>query len=438
MKIMNKIILSLLLFVCSFVPANAVLKVDISAGKIKPMPIALPIFGSDSSETKAISKKISNLIQNNLDRSGLFEPLNRKAFINQKVSDKKMPKFKDWRAIGSDALVTGSIIEHGEKIKISFRLWDVFSGKQIAGREFISKRTNWRRIGHVVSDEIYERLSGEKKYFDSKIAFVSESTSRKGRTIKRVAVMDQDGRNVKFISGRRSLVLTPRFSPDGKKVLYISYNRYHQPRVYLRNLYTGTEVKIGNFEGISFGPAFSPDGKHLAMTIANNGKSNIHMVNIKNGAMKQLTSSNAINTSPSFSPDGKKIIFESDRGGSQQLYIMNKSGKKQKRITFGKGSYATPQWSPLGNFIAFTKMRRGVFYIGIMRPDGTDEKILSKGFLVESPSWAPNGRTLIFTKQATRNSQSKLYTVDITGQNELELKTKKPASDPSWSALLPL
>lgn len=434
---MKKIILAFALLVFSFGNGNAVLKVDITAGEIKPMPIALPVFNSDSGETKQIARQISGLIENNLDRSGLFNPINPQAFITQDVSNTDLPKFSDWRAIDAEALVTGSINESGEKIKISFRLWDVFSGKQIAGKEFVSTKTNWRRIGHVISDEIYQRLSGEKRYFDSKVAYVSESKVR-GRTVKRVAIMDQDGRNVKYVSGRRSLVLTPRFSPDGRKVLYITYTRYHQPRVYLRNLYTGKETKVGDFEGISFAPAFAPEGDKLAMTIAESGKSNIYMVDIDDGDMEELTDNNAINTSPSFSPGGKKIVFESDRGGSQQLYIMDRDGDDQRRISFGKGSYARPAWSPLGNFIAFTKMSGGVFYIGIMRPDGTGEKILSKGFLVESPSWAPNGRTLIFTKQATRNSEPKLYTIDITGQNERVLETRTPASDPSWSSLLPL
>ncbi len=432
---MKKIVILLVILLAT--PALAVLRVDINSGQIKPMKIAVPYFETNNKATKKVSEEMLQLITTNLRRSGMFAPVNKASFIDEKPKSTAIPKFADWKIVGSEAVVTGSIKEESGKYKISFRLWDVFTGKQLTGKEFSTTKTNWRRIGHIISDEIYARLTGEKRYFDTRIAYVAESVVRR-RKIKRVAIMDQDGTNGKFISGNRSLVLTPRFSPDGKKVLYITYNRRKQPRVYIRDLVTGTEEVIGDFRGMSFAPAFAPDGQSLAMTIAKNGNSDIYKVSLKSKRMKRLTKGSAIETTPSFSPDGEKIVFESDRGGSQQLYMMDENGGGQKRISFGNGRYAAPAWSPLGNYIAFVKMKKGLFYIGVMRPDGTGERILSQGFLAESPAWAPNGRTIIFTKQETRNSPTRLHTVDITGNNEQVVRTKTEASDPSWSALLPL
>jgi TolB protein len=333
------------------------------------------------------------------------------------------------------------------RLRLAFRLWDVFAQQQLIGFQLTTTRPlkslktgNWRRLAHKASDAIYKRITGEYGYFDTKIVFISESGPKK-RRIKRLAIMDQDGHNHQFLTDGSHMVLTPRFSPIANEITYLSYYR-NRPRVYLLNIETGRQEVLGDFPSMSFAPRFSPDGNKVIMTLAQNGNSDIHLMDLRTRRVKQLTRHPAIDTSPSFSPDNRHITFESDRGGSQQIYIMNTDGGKVRRISFGKGRYATPVWSPRQDLIAFTKLRKGRFFIGVMRPDGSGERLLTESFLVEGPTWAPNGRVLMFFRQTPsddrgRGGGSKLYSIDITGHNEREVVTPTDASDPAWSALIP-
>ena len=416
------------------------LQIDIMGGNIQAMPIAISYFSieNDLKELK-LQNNIPNLIANNLVNSGLFKLLNRDAYMQNPEQLNSSPKFRDWRIIDAQALITGKISKKSDnKINVRVELWDIYGEKRMFGISLSSKIKSWRRISHIISDKIYERLTGEEGYFDTRIVYVSESGAQKDR-IKRLAIMDQDGANHQYLTDGNSLVLTPRFSPTQQQITFFSYrgvNRGIKPSVYLYNLLTGKIEILGEFPGMSFSPRFSPDGMDLIMSLAQNGSTNIHVMNLKNRKTKQLTKGMAIDTSPSFSPDGKKIVFNSDRSGGQHLYIMDKNGKNPIRISFGRGSYATPVWSPRGDYIAFTKFTRGRFFIGLMHPDGSAERLIAEGYLTEGPTWAPGGRVLSFFRQTPQKDGSmktRLFIIDITGNREKELITPEDASDPAWS-----
>lgn len=417
------------------VTAQAQLKIDVTRGSFEPLPIA--ITGSTGAPADAaIGREVMQVVSADLQRSGLFRTIPEPAFIQQISDGDAVPRFADWRQINAQALVTSSVRPAGaDSVTVSFRLWDTLGEQQIAGKEFTTQRGSWRRISHLIADEIYTRLTGEQGYFDSRIVYVAESGPATKR-IKRLAIMDQDGAGHKFLTGGEILVLTPRFSPDSQEILYLSFGS-SKPRVHLRDLQTGREEILGNFAGMSFAPRFANDGNRMLMSIANNGNTDIFEMDLRTRRMLQLTDHSAIDTSPSYAPDGRRIVFESDRGGSQQLYVMNANGSSPTRISFGDGRYATPVWSPRGDWIAFTKMTGGKFGIGIMRPDGSGERMLTGSWLDEGPTWSPNGRILLFSRQQ-RGGQPKLYSIDITGQNLREVVTPIAASDPAWSPLLPL
>lgn len=415
-------------------------KIILDKGVAEPLPIAVhDLTGADGSSSSK-GKDIMRVVAADLERSGLFRPIDKSAFIENITSGNAVPRFGDWRKINAQALISGTITESGGKIKVGFRLWDVYGETQIAGKEFNSQQSNWRRIAHLLADEVYKRMTGEEGYFDSRVVYVAESGPLKNR-VKRLAIMDQDGENHKYLTDGKNLVLTPRFSPNSQEILYMSYAN-KSPRVFLRDLQSGQEESLGKFDGMSFAPRFSDDGNKAVMSIAKGGSTQIYTMDLRSRQLRQLTNtSGAINTSPSFSPDGSRIVFNSDRGGSQQLYVMDASGGNVTRISFGSGRYGTPVWSPRGDLVAFTKMEGGRFYIGVMRTDGSGERVLSESFLDEGPTWSPNGRVIMFFRQSpARNGSgsSRLYSVDLTGQNLREVVTPSDASDPAWSPRLPM
>lgn len=436
-----KYVLAALLTFVTF-SAHAELEIDVRGATRNPMPIAIPemIGSSGNFLTKMIGNdygdKIREVLAADLDRSGLFKILPDNSYIETLTSIDQQPKFVNWQAIKAQALVQSQIVElPGDKIRVDFRLWDVASEQQLIGKSFTTTKNNWRRISHVVADAIYERLTGDKGYFNTRIVYVSES-GRATRRIKRLAMMDQDGENHKFLTDGRNLVLTPRFSPNMQKVTYLEYVG-NNPRVYLLDLDTNRRQVLGNFPGMTFAPVFSPDSSKVLLSYANHGSTNIYEMDLNTRHSRQITYGSAISTSPSYSPDGSKIVFNSDRGGNQQLYVMDADGNNVERISFGKGRYATPVWSPRGDYIAFTKIVGGAFYIGVMYPDGTGERLLADGYLVEGPTWSPNGRVLMYFRQ-DRGSPVRLYSIDLTGYNERRIVTPAEASDPAWSPLLPL
>ncbi|PPR10425.1 MAG: Protein TolB [Alphaproteobacteria bacterium MarineAlpha11_Bin1] len=420
-------------------PALAQLQVDITRGTVEPLPIAIPEFYGKTPQEVIIGRNVADLISTDLERSGLFRPIDRRAFIQRISALKVQPRFSDWRQINAQALISGSAqTQRDGRLKVEFRLWDVFGGTQMTGLAFFTTPQNWRRVAHIIADEIYKRITGESGYFDTRVVYISESGPA-NRRIKRLSIMDQDGANHKFLTDGSALVLTPRFSPTAQEITYLSYTR-GKPRVYLYNIDTNQQEIIGDFPGMTFAPRFSPDGNKVIMSMAKDGNTEVYTMDLRTRRVSRLTRHPAIDTSPSFAPDGRRIVFNSDRGGSQQIYLMNSDGSGVKRISFGAGRYATPVWSPRGDLIAFTKSSGGTFSIGVMQPDGRGERILATGFLVEGPTWAPNGRVLMFFREQRRRangaSTAKLYSIDLTGYNERPIPTPVGASDPAWSPIV--
>ncbi|MGE0717245.1 MAG: Tol-Pal system beta propeller repeat protein TolB [Alphaproteobacteria bacterium] len=421
--------------------AMAELRIDITRGRVQPMPIALPRFAGTAAQDAATGGEIAQVISADLERSGFFKPLDQRSFLQDPQSLRGTPRFQDWRVINAQALVTGSVERLGDgRLKVEFRLWDVFAEQQMTGLAYFTQPANWRRIAHIIADAIYKRITGEDGYFDTRIVYVAESGPANQR-IKRLAIMDQDGFNHRFLTDGRSLVMTPRFSPTTQEITYLSFGQ-GQPRVFVLNIDTGRQEAVGDFPGMTFAPRFSPDGNKVVMSMSSDGNTEIYAMDLRSRAVQRLTNNPAIDTSPSYSPTGREIVFNSDRGGGQQLYVMGADGSNVRRISFGSGRYATPAWSPRGDLIAFTKIDGGKFSIGVMRPDGSGERIITDGFLVESPTWAPNGRVLMFFRQQPsgrdgRGGGSKLYSIDLAGFNEREVLTPQDASDPAWSPLIP-
>ena len=416
-------------------PAGAVVSIDVTQGNIQPVTIALPDFSGGTSPDVEVARNVTQVIAANLKRSGLFAPVDPAAYIEKQINVDAVPRFPDWRAINAQALVTGRITRQSDgRLKTEFRLWDVFAGQQLTGQQYFTISDNWRRIAHIISDAIYERLTGEKGYFDSRVVFVDES-GPKERRIKRLAIMDQDGANVRYLTRGDDLVLTPRFSPSTQEITYMSFGP-REPRVFLLNIETGQREVVGNFPGMTFAPRFSPDGQRVIMSLQQAGNSNIFVLDLRSKATSRLTEGASIDTSPSYSPDGARVCFESDRGGSQQIYVVSAGGGPAQRISFGGGSYSTPVWSPRGDTIAFTKQHQGQFAIGIMRTDGSGERLLTEGFHNEGPTFAPNGRVLMFFRDPGGSAGPTLHTIDITGRNEQRVPTPGFASDPAWSPLL--
>ncbi len=433
--------LALLTAVVWHTDARAELTIDITRGVVEPMPLAVADFYGEGKGEKQFGAKIASVIAADLERSGLFAPIDKKAFIQTGESLNVLPRFGDWRIINAQALVQGRVeMTVDGRLRVEFRLWDVLSEKQMVGLAYFSVPSNWRRVAHIVSDAIYKRITGEDGYFDTRIVYIAESGPKVER-LKRLAIMDQDGENHRFLTDGRDMVLTPRFSPTLQEITYLSYYK-GVPRVYIFNIDSGRQEVLGEFPGMTFAPRFSPDGKSVIFSMAKNGNTDIYTMDLATRDVRQLTRHSAIDTSPSFAPDGKHIVFNSDRSGSQQLYVMNKNGGEVKRISFNKGRYATPVWSPRGDWIGFTRMQKGTFYIGVMRPDGSGERLLTQGFLVEAPTWAPNGRVLMFFRQEPsdqfgKGGRTRVFSIDFTGDNEREVVTPVDASDPAWSPLIP-
>ena len=439
----KKILVGLLCLI-SF-PAYAELEIDVTGAMREPMPIAYPKMINDGNAMGLFgvgmyASRIRDVVMADLDRSGLFRIIDDNSYIEDLTSINQKPNFVDWQAIKAQALVQSAVQETPDgKLKVELRLWDVMSGEQLQGQSYSTGKDNWRRIAHIIADSIYERLTGEKGYFDTRIVYVSESGPAT-RRVKRLAMMDQDGENHKFLTSGSTMALTPRFSPNMQKVTYLSFSG-SAPKVYILDIETGKQDLVGHFPVMTFAPVFSPDSSKLLLSFAANGNTEIYEMDLKNRTSRQLTKHPAIDTSPSYSPDGKQIVFNSDRGGNQQLYVMDADGSNVKRISFGNGRYATPVWSPRGDYIAFTKMAGGQFDVGVRHRNGSGVRLLASGYLVEAPTWSPNGRVLMFFRQdqgtARKNAPVKLYTIDLTGYNERMVVTPAEGSDPAWSPLLP-
>ena len=412
------------------------LELEVTEGVIEPISMALPKFVLEKDANSYIAEEVISVISNDLVNTGFFRIIPQQAYISVMTNINAPPRFADWKAINASIMLAGAISVSGGKVSLKFRLWDVLAQKAIVkGIKYEGPISSIRRMSHKVADKVYEGVTGEGRYFDSRIVFVSERGSKDNRS-KRLAIMDHDGENIEYLTDSDSIVLAPRFSPDAKKILYTSY-RSGKPRVYLMDLRTKKIQNFAELPGMTFAPRFSPDGNRIVLSITLNGNTDIFIVNLLTGKKIRLTKSIAIDTAPSFSPSGNRVVFESDRGGSQQIYVINTNGGKANRISFGKGRYGTPVWSPRGDMVAFTKMNKGKFHIGAMRVDGSQERILTSSFLDEGPAWSPNGRVIAFFRETSGpKGAPSLYTVDVTGRNMRKIDIGTYASDPAWSPLL--
>lgn len=402
-------------------------------GTIAPIPIAIPEFQGDDPKLAA---EISDVITADLAGSGLFQPLDRGSFLERIADVNAAPNFANWRQVGAEALVVGRVGPGPDgRLSAEFRLWDPTNGKQLTGQRLGTTAQNWRRLAHMIADQVYQQLTGEKGYFDTRVVFIDE-TGPKQKRVKRLAIMDQDGANVRLLSQGGEIVLTPRFSPATNRITYMSYTK-DQPKVFMMDLGTGQRELVGDFPGMTFAPRFSPDGQRVIMSLQSEGNSSIFEMDLRSRQQRRLTQGTAIDTGPSYAPDGRQIVFESDREGTQQLYVMNSDGSNVQRISFGDGRYSTPVWSPRGDYIAFTKQYSGRFLIGVMRPDGSGERVLTEGYHNEGPTWAPNGRVIMFFRESQgANGGPRIHSVDLTGYNERVVTTPSFGSDPAWSPLL--
>ncbi|MBI1219049.1 MAG: Tol-Pal system protein TolB [Rhodobacteraceae bacterium] len=434
------IALTLVLQAAVLVPPSgaAPLRLELTQGVIEPMPYALPTFIAENPAGAKAATDISQVIADDLTGTGLFRQIPATAFISKVSSFDAPVQYADWKAINAQALITGAVSVQGDKVVVKFRLFDVFSGAPMGeGLQFVGPVTTWRRMGHKVADAVYSRITGEGGYFDSRVVFVSESGPKAQRQM-RLGLMDYDGANTTYLTDNSSIVLAPRFSPDGKRIIYVSYKSGF-PHIYVMDMATLQQQQLDDQPGtMTFAPRFSPDGRSAVFSLEQAGNTDLYSIDLASGTARRLTNAPSIETAPSYSPDGSKIVFESDRSGEQQIYVMSAGGGEPTRISFGAGKYATPVWSPRGDLIAFTKQNDGRFYIGVMKTDGSEERLLTASFLDEGPTWAPNGRVIMFTREAAgADSAPQIYSVDISGRNLKRVPTDGPASDPAWGPLLP-
>jgi len=415
------------------------LRIEIDEGVIEPLPFAAPEFLAENAAAADYARNITRVVAADLVGTGLFREIPQDAYLSTITSFDSPVQYADWKAINAQALITGAVSLDGSgRLNVKFRLFDIFAGAPLGeGLQFGGPAGSWRRVAHKVADQVYARITGEGGYFDSRVVFVAEQGPKDARQ-KRLAIMDYDGANAQFLSDASSIVLAPRFSPDGARVLYTSYESGF-PRIYLLDLATASRRSLDDQSGtMTFAPRFTPDGQRVVFSLSQGGNTDLYVLDLQSGERRRLTSNPSIETAPSFSPDGRSIVFESDRSGTQQLYVMPVSGGEPTRISFGQGRYGTPVWSPRGDYIAFTKQNQGRFHIGVMRSDGSEERLLTSSFLDEGPTWSPNGRVIMFTREtAGASGAPSLYSVDVTGRNLRKVPFDGSASDPSWSPLQP-
>ena len=422
--------------------AHAQLTVDVDNSAGEELVIAVPGLPTPQNvdtvagSTSELGAKISDVIVSDLRSSGLFKPIGRNKVRGISYTEVTAPQFPYWSGTSASALIQGFIKTNPDgKLTVGCYLYDVALETELTRQGFVVEPRDWRRAAHKCADTIYSRLSGESPFFDSRIAYIAE-TGPKGNRVKRLAIMDSDGANHRFITNGQATALTPRFSPDYKSIVYLSFLDGN-PRIYIYDIGTGRQRLITQSTNPTFAPRWSPDGKWILYSMAIAGNTDIYKISAAGGSKpQQLTFSPGIDIGGSFSPDGSRIVFESDRSGSQQLYVMSADGGNERRISFGGGRYATPEWSPRGDLIAFTKMA-GNFRIGVMTPSGGGERLLTNSWQDEAPTWAPNGRVIQFFRTTRGNGNTGIWQVDLTGRNERQLPTPGNGSDPAWGPLLP-
>jgi TolB protein len=407
----------------------------------KSRKIAVPSFvapqpaDTPAGNTSNLARQIAEVISSDLRSSGLYEPVGPAGLPAITEAQVRVPAYDTWKARNIEQLIHGFIrVGADGNLTIGCYLYDVNFGNEISRLGFVVGPAEWRRAAHKCADAFYSKSTGERPFFDSKIAYIAES-GPKGNRVKRLAIMDSDGANHRFITNGQATALTPRYSPNYRSILYLSYSDGN-PRIYVYDVDTGRQRLITQSRNPTFAPRWSPDGQTILYSMAIGGNTDVYKISVNGGAAAKLTSAPGIDVGGSFSPDGRQIVFESDRSGSQQIYIMNADGSNQRRVSFGSGRYATPEWSPRGDLIAYTRIA-GDFRVGTMRPDGSGERLLTDSWQDEAPTWAPNGRVIQFFRTEKNNGKTSIWQVDLTGRNERKLPTPIDGSDPAWGPVLP-
>ncbi|MBL0849226.1 MAG: Tol-Pal system protein TolB [Candidatus Liberibacter ctenarytainae] len=430
MKINISLLLILIGGFCAL-PAQALVKVDTNDPEYSPISIAITNFAS----LDALGSKVSGVIARDLQNSDVFSQIPQSSFGKQITPPESVPRFEDWESIGSKALVMGRVVKEGRnRLRTEYRLWDIKGRRQISGKKFFAIPEDWRRIAHIISDEIHQSVTGEKGYFNTRILFVSEAIIA-GVKKRSLCVIDQDGFNIRFLAPYSDqIIMSPRFSPNQQKIVYESYDNEGLLKVYLMNAMVEKEPKrVGNFRGIVFSPRFSPKGNRVVVSVQKEQAVDIYEVDVYSNEAKRLTNTLSVNVSASYSPDSSRIIFESDRGGNHQLYVMKSDGSGQQRISRDQeASYFDPSWSPKGDLVVFSKVSKGEFSIGIMNSDGSKERILVTDSHLQSPMWSPNGRFVMFLLKKAGDIGSKIYSIDLNGRNKRLINTPAYASGPQW------
>ena len=408
------------------VPARAQLTIDMTRPTFEPVPIAIVDFAGDR-----VGADIANVVRNDLQNSGLFRSIPPSSFIQQDVNASAPPRFPDWRQIGAAGVVVGQVSQAGGNIKVDFRLWDVVVGNQAAGlslhqpaRQLAAARPHHRRRDLQARDRRGGLLRHPRRLC---------RRERPGQRARQAHRHHGPGRRQQPLHHRRPHHRASRRASRRRcrrSSTWPTREDRSPPRVYLQNVDTGRRELLGNFPGMSFAPRFSPDGTKVVMSIvAERPAATSTRWTCAAARCARLTNTPAIDTSPCYSNDGTQIVFNSDRGGSQQLYVMSAGGGGERRISFGEGRYATPVWSPRGDCIAFTKITGGSFGIGVMRPDGGGERMLATGFLVEGPTWAPNGRVLMFFRQQPNSARSRRLGHAAPDRHHRTLRTSDADAD---------
>ena len=423
-------------------PQGQRIRVDITGAIAAPTPIAIPAMptpgaaATAAGSTDVLGRQVAEIVTNDLRNSGLFRAIGPGQLRAIGYDEVPAPQYDYWSGTGAQALVQGFVRANGDgTLTVGCYLYDVFTRSELTRQGFVVPPADWRRAAHKCADMIYVRLTGEGPYFDSRVVYVSE-TGPKGARIKRLAIMDQDGANHRFLTNGQSIVLTPRLSPDERRIVYMSYQN-GRPSLWLYDLGTGRQRLLVDGAYLTFAQRFSPDGRWIVFAMSVAGNADIYRVSAGGGAPQRLTNAPGIDSGPSYSPDGSRIVFESDRGGTQQLYVMGADGSNPQRISFGGGRYATPVWSPRGDMIAFTRLGGGSFRIGVMTPSGGGEQLLTEAWGDEGPTWAPNGRVLMYFRSAQGSGRPDIWSVDLTGVNARRIPTPLDGSDPFWGPLRP-
>lgn len=417
------------LLVSFVLPIQAKMTIEITEGTESSVPIAVVPFAWRGTEEKA-PVDISGIINADLSRSGYFKTLSQQDMLTQPSREEDI-RFRNWQVLGQDYILIGTIRQAGRYFHIQFQLFDVYKEEQLLGYRLDVESKDLRRTAHQISDIVYQKLTGIQGVFSTRIAYITSVTDKNGKKRYKLQVADADGYNPITIASSSEPLMSPAWSPDGKKIAYVSFEN-RQSGIYIQTLATGKRVKVAGFPGINGAPSWSPDGTKLAMTLSKEGSPDIYVLDLNTGSFLRLTDSYAIDTEPSWAPDGSYLVFTSDRGGKPQLYKIPPYGGRATRLTFTGNSNAKGVISPDGKQVGMVHEENGDYRIAVMDLKTEELQILTDGSLDESPAYAPNGSMIIYASH--KGNQGLLLAVSADGRIEQKLVFNRgEVREPVWS-----